>query len=282
MKRKLFVVFLVVLMLLGSLVSQAFAATSEETCKISVLVSPNNPAPGDDVTISVSLSEIKTAIKTVKFTLGYEDNIFESANEVAGNGWKLENNGKTYTLTTTNSESTTQTGNIATISLRVKSDVESDTQAELSFSSISATTDTEEVTGFRNLKQIITISTKAVVDPGSDPGDDDPTDNPVDDPTDDPTNDNEITDNEVEDNPTNEVENDVDNEIQVVENKLSEDDNDVTVNNLPVQKINEIGGYTTDDKLPQTGEEIAITWTIVGLSILSIISFIIYRRNKIN
>ena len=57
-----------------------------------------------------------------------------------------------------------------------------------------------------------------------------------------------------------------------------------TNNRNQIQKVNQLENYTTKDKapsIPQTGEDIGLLASIVGVSILSLVAFIIYRKNKI-
>lgn len=273
MKRKISVIFIIVIMLFVLFIGKTVAA-SDVSARLSVNVTPNNPAVGENVTITVGLSEINEGVKSVKFSLNYVDDVLELVSAVAGNGWTSSSQGGTYTISTSDNQATTQTGTILTITLKVKEGVGANTQTQLSLTSISVTTDTATIDDFNNLSSTLTIRE------GSQEGGNQAGGNEV---TEDPTR------NEVQEDPTrNEVqENPTKNEVTETPtgNDVTGENGEPVVNTLPVQKINEIGNYTTKDKevpeIPQTGEDYGIQISIIGLTILSIISYVIYKKNKI-
>ncbi len=290
MKRKISVILIILVMTIAWLVGHAFAVSKSDV-KLSVFVSPSNPGRGDEVTITVSLSELKVGVSSVSFAFNYDKAVFEDVKATASIGWTSTLTGTTYFINTDNLEDTTQTGTILTISLKVKSNAQVGTQSNISFTSIQASAGRDLINDFENLSRTITISSNGQggneVHGGNTTGNEtteNPTRNEV---TGDPTK-NEVTGNDVTDNPTrNEVTGNDDNGNGNGGNGngATGGNGEPVVNTLPVQKINEIGNYTTADKetpkIPQTGENYAIQISIIGLTILSIVSYVIYRKNKI-
>lgn len=248
--------FIIILTMVSTLLIGTVFAAPEDVCRVSVNITPNNPEPGDNVTIKVSLSEIKEPISSVKFALNYSKDIFEVVSSTAEAGWNCSVTENTYVITTSNSEATNKTGTIVTIVLKVKQNVTPGTQTQITFTSISVSTDDDSVDGFDNLEQTITISTPTQTQQGNQ------------------VENNKVIDNEVINN-------------QIVENNVKENKiiQNQVVNSLPVQKVNNINeGLTKDEekpKLPKTGENFVIPGLIIGLSIISAVSYVIYRRNKI-
>ncbi len=264
MKKTKSVLLIIFIMLFILFIGNAFAV-SDTVARLSVNVTPNNPAVGEEVKINIGFSEISEGVKSVKFSLNYDDNVLEYKGATAGEGWTSSLEENNFTISTTNNEVTTQTGTILTITLEVKEGVGANTQSILSLTSISVETDTETVDDFNDLSTTLTIrKTEGGSQAGGNEVEDNPTANEI--------NGNEITGNEVTGN-------------EVIGNGVTEGNGEPVVNTLPVQKINEIGNYTTEDKevpsIPQTGEDYGVQISIIGLAILSIISYVVYRKNKI-
>lgn len=274
MKRKISVVLIIFVMLFVLFIEKTFAA-SDVSVRLSVNVTPNNPAVGENVTITVGLSEINEGVKTVKFSLNYVDDVLEFVSAVAGNGWTSSSQGGTYTVSTSDNQVTTKTGTVLTITLKVKEGVGTNTQTQLSLTSISVGTDTETIDDFNDLSSTLTIreGSQGGTGSGNQVGGNEVTEDPTK---------NEVNGNDVAEDPTRN---------EVTGNDVTDGNGEPVVNTLPVQKINEIGNYTTEDKevpeekevpeIPKTGEDYSIQISIIGLTILSIISYAIYKKNKI-
>ena len=286
MKRKISVILVIMIMVIGLFVGHTLAASSSDV-KLSVFVSPSNPTPGGEVTITISFSELKIGVSAASFAFNYDDTVIESVNAEAGDGWTSSLVGTTYFLNTSDFVDTTKTGTILTLTLKVKNNAQVGTQTNISFSSIQVSAGTDLINNFNELSKTLTISSN------------EPSKNET---SGDNTVENEVTRNEVTEDPTkNEIErNEVDgNDVteDPTRNEVTDGNGEPVVNTLPVQKINEIGNYTTEDKevpenkevpedkevpeIPKTGEDYGIQISIIGLIILSIISYVIYRKNKI-
>ena len=148
MKRKLSVIFIILIMLGTFIMSQTFAA-AEDQCKISVKVTPNTVAPGGNVIVNVSVTEMQQGIVGVMFGFEYDDTIFEISQTTPGTGWTYSPADIIYFLNTTTLEATTQTGTLITFNLKVKNGVSAGTETELKFTSIQVTTDNGLIEGFR-------------------------------------------------------------------------------------------------------------------------------------
>ena len=291
MKRKISVILIIIIMLFVAIMGHiVFAA--ESIGSFLANFRPDNPKVGDEVVIDFSSTALNEGISTISMELVFDDNIFTVSNVVAGEGWTktvLEN---TYFISTIDQEKTNEIGNIITFYLKVKEGVQVGTQTTVTLSSIQVATDGDPV-DLDNLSQVITISSYSPDQDEDDSSKNEITNNEV---VDNEVIDNEVIDNEIIDNEIdnnnqvkNEIENKVSNEIKnEVENNV---ENDVDTDNLLIEKINGLTYSSADKevpnevkevpKIPQTGDnDYLIIISIVGITILSIISYVIYRKNK--
>ncbi len=263
MNRKISVILIMIIMTVSVLcgnmfINKVYADESDAVCKLHFSVAPSNPDRGDDILIKLSSTEIKKGIASVSFTLDFNADVFSISSATAATGWTLTKTENTLFLTTSDNEATTQTGDIASVILKVL-DTAPYGNTILTFKSIQAADGDANSVDFTELNQTITITQRSSGNTT--------------------TNDvarNDTASNEVSGNNTIE--------------------NDIPVNRLPIEKINEIGGYNTADKnvpqnnttknevtppnMPKTGDDYAMPATILGLSILSIVTFVLYRKNR--
>lgn len=278
MNRKISVILIMIIMTVSVLcgnmfINKVYADESDAVCKLHFSVAPSNPDHGDDILIKLSSTEIKKGIASVSFTLDFNADVFSISSATAATGWTLTKTENTLFLTTSDNEATTQTGDIASVILKV-SDTAPYGNTILTFKSIQAADGNANSVDFTELNQTITITQRSSGN----------------------TTTNDLARNDTASNDT--VSNDtVSNDV--VSNEVSGNntiENDIPVNRLPIEKINEIGGYNTADKdvsqnnttknevtppnMPKTGDDYAMPATILGLSILSIVTFVLYRKNR--
>jgi len=273
MNRKISVILIMIIMTVSVLcgnmfINKVYADESDAVCKLHFSVAPSNPDRGDDILIKLSSTEIKKGIASVSFTLDFNADVFSISSATAATGWTLTKTENTLFLTTSDNEATTQTGDIASVILKV-SDTAPYGNTILTFKSIQAADGDANSVDFTELNQTITITQRSSGNTAT----------------------NDVARNDTASNDT--VSNDV------VSNEISGNntiENDIPVNRLPIEKINEIGGYNTADKnvpqnnttknevtppnMPKTGDDYAMPATILGLSILSIVTFVLYRKNR--
>ena len=89
-------------------------------CTIKGNFSPNNPNPGQEVTIDISATEINEAIAGVGFTLEYDAEKLDIVSSTATELWEISQTETLFTILTKNFEATNNTGKIATLKLKVK------------------------------------------------------------------------------------------------------------------------------------------------------------------
>lgn len=88
--------------------------------KIKGTFNPNNPSPGDEVTIKISATELNEGITTLSFNLEYDAEKIEFVSSLATDNWNLNKEENTYTLVTKDEKATTTVGEIVTIKVKVK------------------------------------------------------------------------------------------------------------------------------------------------------------------
>ena len=268
------------IMLSVAIMGYTLADTADNVAKFHASVVPSNPLPGGDVIVDFSATEITQGFAIVDFALNFDKNIFTLEQVVASEGWDYTALENTYFITTNSQEETTETGTIITFHLKVKDSAVPGTETEISLTSIQIGTEADPI-DFDDLKQTITISA-----PQQEGNRNETTGQ----------NRNETTDgnrNETTNETRNEVSNNVRNETTGgnTRNEVPGGNTSLLTNTtrnettgLPVQKVNQLENYTTNDKkpsIPQTGEDYGLLASIIGVSILSIVAFVIYRKNKI-
>ena len=128
------------------------------TCKISIFMTPNNPIPGKEVSIDISLSEINVPVAGVGFTLNYDSNIFDFVSIATDNGWnKVDRADSTFMCYQESLESVTTTGKVATIKLKVKDNV-TPTKTTIELTGIQVALENNQTVKMGNRSQEITIT----------------------------------------------------------------------------------------------------------------------------
>ena len=116
--RKISVLIIAVFILNLFIGGNVFAAN---VCKISASFNPSNPYQGNEVTISLSVSEITEGIAAVGFSLDYDSDVFEFSGTEKADGWSIiPVEGIQFTIHTDSYEATSNAGTIGTIKLKVK------------------------------------------------------------------------------------------------------------------------------------------------------------------
>lgn len=116
--RKISVLIIAVFILNLFIGGNVFAAN---VCKISASFNPSNPYQGNEVTISLSVSEITEGIAAVGFSLDYDSDVFEFSGTEKADGWSIiPVEGIQFTIHTDSYEATSDAGTIGTIKLKVK------------------------------------------------------------------------------------------------------------------------------------------------------------------
>ncbi len=253
MRTKILTAVLTIILIIGLL-----GTVNADTvpCTLNLGVSSSQLSEGETLTLRLSTTNITTPVAGFNFLFTYDSSIFENPTYTQASGWgspsNIENN---ITILTSDLESTSTTGDVLTITLKVKTGV-SGTKVKttnLTITNAQATTETTSI----SLPDIIkTVSI-----------------NPIEDNT-----------NTVDNTTTNNIKNnETSNETS---NNISNDTNNLKVNDLPIEKTNDlsvgnVSDKNPDTKLPQTGDNYIITILIVGLSILSAIAYMLYRKNRI-
>lgn len=277
MKRKLSVILVIIIMMSIAVMGYTFAV-SENICRLNASIAPNNPKVGEDVKVELSVSEINEGISSISVALNYDETLFTLSKVEMGNGWTYTDLLNTYFIYTTNDEPTTQTGTIVTFYLTTKTDAPKGEESEISLSSIQVATDGDPV-DLNDLSQKITIYDPTPVNSQGSENKNEVKDNTVK---------NDVDENEVVDDQENDELDDERTKNEVNDNTIIDNStNEIKNAKENVQKINEIGNYDIQDKnespksIPQTGDDFAIKTSIIGVFILAVISYIVYRKNKI-
>ncbi len=158
---KLLSVIIIGMLLLCSIFANNSYAADDPiiACKVSTFLSPNNPSPGQELSIDISVSEIKVPIAGVGFTLNYEQNLFDFVSINSDNGWnKVDRADLTFMCYQESLESVTKEGKIATIKLKVK-DNASATTTNVGLTGIQVALDNNQPLKIQDLSQKVTITT---------------------------------------------------------------------------------------------------------------------------
>lgn len=169
MNRKISVILIMIIMTVSVLcgnmfINKVYADESDAVCKLHFSVAPSNPDRGDDILIKLSSTEIKKGIASVSFTLDFNADVFSISSATAATGWTLTKTENTLFLTTSDNEATTQTGDIASVILKV-SDTAPYGNTILTFKSIQAADGDANSVDFTELNQTITITKRSSENP---------------------------------------------------------------------------------------------------------------------
>ena len=248
-------------------------------CTIKGNFSPNNPNPGQEVTIDISATEINEAIAGVGFTLEYDTEKFDIITVTDTDSWEIDRSENSFTLVTKNREAITNTGKIATVKLKVKDNAPI-SESTIKLTSIEVATDDGDLVSIGDISEIINITAKEEQQENQHSGGNDtkPEEN---NPTD--------VDSERENENTNNNNNDNQNEQQTQKPTTS---TDVDSNKIVVVNGNKNSGSSTkaessskdssitNKSLPKTG----ITTICIGAIVIALIgmvaSFMAYRKYK--
>ena len=252
MKKKLYVVFIMILILINILAINVSALSFTTT------MTSNNTKieAGNEVVISVKLSSLvvgENGINIFTATLGYDADVFETLTETnieGSNDWQTAYNSGTGKITLTKTSYVTSDQEIMQITLKVKSDVADGTKGSIELSNVRASTPDDEIGG-SNVSTTITVGNA-----GSSSG-------------------NEQSENiignsvsniiQIDGNRVNQTRNEV---ITPINNQVQ---NDTVVNNT----VNNAVDNQTED-IPYTGSEsTALIQIIMGVIIIALL---IYRK----
>ena len=158
MKKKLYVIFLMVLILINIL------AINVSALSFTTSMTPNNTKieAGNEVVVSVKLSSLEVGdngINIFTATLGYDANVFETLTETnieGSNDWQTAYNSGTGKITLTKTSYVNSDQEIMQITLKVKSDVSDGTKGSIELSNVRASTPDDEIGG-SNVSTTITV-----------------------------------------------------------------------------------------------------------------------------
>ena len=151
----------VLIMLIISILSIGILKNSYavSVCTIKGEFSPNNPIPGQEVTIDISATEINDAIAGLGFSLEYDAEKFDIVSATATDLWEISQTETLFTILTKNFEATKNTGKIATIKLKVKENV-STSETTIKLTNVEVTTDDGGSVNIGDISETINITTK--------------------------------------------------------------------------------------------------------------------------
>ena len=256
---KIVIMIILSLLVITSLISNVYADTP--ICKIDFgTIKPNNPTPGQELTIEPKLSEINEAVAAVQFLIEYDSELFEIVSESGTDDWSLNKQGTTYFATTKTGEATNKIGTIATIKLKVKENAPK-TKTTIKITNIKASGDDTIPVVFPDTAPVeITISSK-----------EDQTVNPPANTNNESTNAN----NNANNNPSNTQQtekpatsSDVDNNKIVVVN--GDTNNTISLKNADTSSATK--------SLPKTGSTQMLQIVSIALVVIMGISFTLYRK----
>ena len=282
MKNKVLkvLIMLIISMLSICILNNSYAVS---VCTIKGDFSPNNPKPGQEVTIDISATEINEAIAGLGFYLDYDTEKFDIISATATDLWEISQTETQFTILTNNNEATKITGKIATIKLKVKENAPV-SETTIKLSNIEATTDDADSVTIGDISETINITTKEEQQENK-PSEDNDT-KPKDNLTD---VDSEHENNNTKNNNNNNKDNNNQNQQQTQKPTTS---TDVDSNKIVVVNGNTNTGSstkaestskdtsTTNKSLPKTG----ITTICISAIVVALIgmgaSFIAYRKYK--
>ena len=258
---KVFAILIISVLVSFCLIHNTYA--DAPICKISFgTIKPNNPTPGQELTIEPKLTEINQAVAAVQFLIKYDSELFEVVTEKAADDWILDKQGTTYFATTKTGEATDKIGTIATIKLKVKDNAPK-TKTTITITSIIVTGDDAEPVEFPDTDPVeITISSK-----------EDQTENHSTDTNKETTN----VDNNVNNNPSNTQQTEKPTTSTEVDNNKI-----VVVNGDTTSTVssNKADSSSSTKNLPKTGSTRMLHMVIVVAVAITSISFISYRKYK--
>lgn len=158
MKKKLYVVFIMILILINIL------AINVSALSFTTSMTPNNTKidAGNEVVVSVKLSSLvvgDNGINIFTATLGYDADVFETLTETnieGSNDWQTAYNSGTGKVTLTKTSYVNSDQEIMQITLKVKSDVADGTKGSVELSNVRASTPDDEIGG-SNVSTTITV-----------------------------------------------------------------------------------------------------------------------------
>lgn len=153
---KALIMFIISIISIGIL-NNSYAVS---VCTIKGEFSPNNPIPGQEVTIDISATEINEAIAGLSFSLEYDEEKLDFVSATATDLWEISQTETLFTILTKNYEATNNTGKIATIKLKVKENA-SASETTIEFTNIEATTDDGDSVTIGDISSKINIGTKS-------------------------------------------------------------------------------------------------------------------------
>lgn len=270
MKNKFISIITIFILIIILEFSNAYAA--DIVCSLKFWAPPNNPKPGDEITIVLSTTAINQPIASLGFSMEYDSSVIEISSAAAESGWTLTKIENFFNITTSNNESTTTIGNIVTIKLKIKESASVGTTNTIKFKSIEVAKDDASIVKIDDVTENITITQKQ-----EDKKDEEKTEDPKNEKTQNPTGSKEEEPKETQ-NPTGSKEE---------EPKQEEiPKKDITINDEQIKTITfGSNGYDDTQKkgtLPNAGERnVVYIGVIVILAVISVVSYRIYRKNNI-
>ena len=283
-------IMLIISILAIGILNNSYAVS---VCTIKGELSPNNPNPGQEVTIDISATEINEAIAGLSFTLEYDAEKLEMISATATDLWKMDISENSFTIITQNNEAITNTEKIVTIRLKVKDNAPI-SESTIKLTHIEVATDDADAVTIEDISNDINIVAKSEQQENKPSGDDNkpaedkPTD--VDSENENNNENNSNNENNNNNNNNNEKTNN-DNQNQQPTEKPSTstevDNNKIVVVNgntnrgssTKAESSNK-DASTTNKSLPDTGLTMIYTIAIAVVLIGMGASFIAYRKYK--
>lgn len=258
MKKKLYVVFLITILMINILTINVNAALSFTT---SMTPSSTKVEPGAEVNVFVKVSSLQVGdkgINTFSAQLGYDANVFEFVTETnieGSNDWKASYYTGTGRITLTNTSFINSDEEIMQITLKVKSDVAEGTKGTVSLTNILSANPDDEIST-SNVETTIIVGDESSSEPS-------PNTNSINPGT--------VVVNKIENKIENKVENNIRNNIANNSSVITPINNSVNSTNNSVNQIQQ-----AEDDIPYTGTETeAFVKIIVGVIIIALL---IYRK----
>ena len=279
---KLFPILIISVLISMNLSNSVYAVDESIACRVdfgkTYPITPSNPLPGQEITIQPVIKDITYPIAMVSFVIEYDSTKIEYVSKEGTDDWDLDLDGTTFIATTKTKESTTKTGKLGTIKLKVKDDAtKSDT--DLKFIKVSVVGDNYNPITIEDISIMINISSK----------DDQHVNPPADTNNEEQDNNNNNNENNNNENNNNANSNNNNNEQQTQKPSTS---NDVDNSKIVVINGNTNTGSstkaestgkdtsTTNKVLPKTGMTTICTSAIAVALIGMGASFIVYRKYK--
>lgn len=270
-------IMLIISILAIGILNNSYAVS---VCTIKGEFSPNNPTPGQEVTIDISATEINEAIAGLGFTLEYDAEKFDIVSATPTDLWNIDQNENLFTIVTKNNEAIKNTGKIASIKLKVK-DNALVSESTIKLTKIEVATDNGDSVTIGEISKTINITTKEGQQENKPSGDDN---KPAEDkPTDvdsEHDNNNDNNENKGNENQNQQATEKPTTSTEVDNNKIVVVNGNTNSGSSTKAESSNKDASTTNKSLPDTGLTMIYTIVIAVILIGMGASFIAYRKYK--